>query len=304
MKGGWFGVATALFIVLSISGWEWLRGERTDAEKANARKRACEVALDGAAEQHEELELLLERFAADEPAAMRALADDRAAAVKAVEAVTVRDGTGDLLGAMRRQLAGVRGIEKIEVTRRADEQRTAGWQEYAVRLRGGWEDVTGAIDRVHDLPVVVRVERLELRLDRTRRKATLDARVRAAVWSDPRAVPISEPPPAAGSGPDPCLPLDLCRGVEPEAEALARWQDACSAVAKRLDIAQRYRRAESERDEVRRLESLAAEIAKVREESRAAVERRGSELLERAVRSRRGYAGVDLDAEEGPVWLD
>lgn len=304
MRGGWFGVAVALVIVLSISGWEWLREARTDAEKEAARTRACEVALDGSAGQNEALAASLGRFAADEAALARALAADRSAAVKRVEAVTVRESTGDLLGALRRQLAGVPGIDEIEVTRRADEQRTVGWQEYAVRLRGGWEAVTGAIDRVHDLPVVVRVERVELRLDRTRRRATLDARVRAAVWSDPRAVPIAEPAAPAGLGPDPCLPLELCRGIEPDPAAFSQWQAACAAVADRLDVAQRFRRAESERDEVRRLEALAAEIAGVRDQSRAAVERRGAELLDRARRSRRGYAGVDLAAEEGPVWLD
>lgn len=304
MRGGWFGVAAALFIVLSISGWEWLRGARAEAEKASARKRACELELDGAAAQLEELTRALERFASEEPALLHALAVDRAAAVKHVEALTVRESTGDLLGALRRQLAGFPGIEKIEVTRRADEQRTLGWQEYSVRLRGGWEAVTGAIDRVHDLPVVVRVERIQLRLDRTRRKATLDARVRAAVWSDPRAVPIGDPPASDVPGPDPCLSLALCRGVEPDSHSLVRWQAACGALGKRLDVAQRYRRSESERDEVRRLEELAAEVARVREESRAAVERRGAELLERARSSRRGYAGVDLAAEGGLVWLD
>lgn len=309
MRGGWFAVGLALAMVGAVSGWEAWRRSHAEAARDHARVVACNRALTDTAARHEENARRLDRFGAEEEQPMRAsLEAARAAAVRDVEAVSLRGSGQDLLGSLRKRLDGEAGIEKIEVVRRLDEQRTAGWQEYGIRLRGGWEAVTKAIDSVHDLPVVVRVDRLELRLDRTRRRATLDARVVAAVWSDPRLVERAHPdlaePHSQGVVPTACSPLVLCASTTPDSAALAQWEAACRMIDERAPIAQRFRVAESEKDEVRRLRELADDIAAVRLESRVVVERRGAELLERATASRRGYAGVELSGEEGPVWLD
>lgn len=309
MRGGWFAIVLALVLVGTVSGWEAWRRADADAARDHARVVACNRALADTSQRHEEHARQLDRFRAEEEKSLRAgLQSERAAAVIAIESVSLR-GTGqDLLGPLRKRLDGEAGIEKIEVARRADEQRTAGWQEYAIRLRGGWESVTKAIDAVHDLPIVVRVDRLELRLDRTRRRATLDARVVAAVWSDPRVVERAHPgladPPSDALVPSACHPLVLCNSTTPDPEILSHWQTACRLLDERSAIAQTFRLVESEKEEVRRLRDLAGEVAAVREASRAAVETRGAELLRRASASRRGYAGVELSGEGGPVWLD
>lgn len=308
MRGGWIAVLFALVVVGAVSAWETWRKSHAEAARERARVTACNRALADTAERHEVHARELDAFGGEEKGLRAALEAQRAEAVKAIEAVSLRGAGQDLLAPLKSRLDGRPGVERIEVSRRADEQRTAGWQEYAIRLRGGWEAVTTGIDAVHDLPVVVRVDRMEIRLDRTRRRATLDARVIAAVWSDPRVVERAHPelasPPSGALVPSACHPLAPCRTVLPDPDVLARWQRACRLIDERSAIAQSYRLLESEEEEVRRLRELAAEVAGVRGASRAAVESRGRELLERADRSKRGYAGVDLHAEGGPLWLD
>ena len=308
MRGGWIAVVFSLFVIASISGWEAWRSSHADTIRDHSRDVACNVALADTATRHELHAANLDRFGGEEKAMRAELEKERAAAVKAIEAVSLRGGDQDLLGALRKRLYGQPGIDKIEVTRRADEQRTAGWQEYSIRLRGGWSAVTEAIGAVHDLPVVVRVDRMELRLDRTRRRATLDARAVAAVWSDPRIVERAHPaladPPSGALLASACHPIDLCRNATAEPDALARWEAACKLIDDRAHIAQSFRLSESEREEVRRLRLLSGDVAAVRVTSRETIEKRGAELLERAEASKRGYAGVDLSDERGPVWLD
>lgn len=308
MRGGWIAVFFALAIVGAISAWEAWRREHADAAREQARVTACNRALADTAERHEVHAKELDAFGGERKQRKADVDSARGEAVKAIEAVSLRGSGQDLLAPLKARLDGKPGIERIEVTRRADEQRTAGWQEYAIRLRGGWEAVTTGIDAVHDLPVVVRVDRMEIRLDRTRRRATLDARVIAAVWSDPRAVERAHPelanPPSDALVPSACHPLDLCRHVIPDPSALERWQLACKSIDERSPIAQSFRLLESEEEEVRRLRELATQVSGVRGTSRATVVERGAELLERAEKSKRGYAGVDLAAEGGPLWLD
>lgn len=308
MRGGWTATFLGLAVVASISGWEAWRGSHRNALRDRAREVACNGALADTATRHEMHAANLDQFGAQEKAMRLALEKERAVAVSAVEALSLRGVDQSLLGSLRKRLDGKPGIDKIEVTRRADEQLTVGWQEYAIRLRGGWEAVTAAIDAVHDLPVVVRVDRMELRLDRTRRRATLDARVVAAVWSDPRIVERAHPElaevPTGALLASACHPLDVCRSASPEPDALARWEHACALIDERAPLAQSFRLSESEREEVRRLQALAIDIAGVRVTSRVTIETRGAELLDRAEASKRGYAGVDLSGETGPVWLD
>lgn len=308
MRGSWIAVFLALLIVGSISGWEAWRSSHRESARDRARDIACNLALADTATRHEMHAANLDRFGAEQKGMRAELEKERVVAVRAIEAVSLRGGSQDLLGPMRRRLDGQPGIEKIEVTRRADDERVLGWQEYAIRLRGGWEEVTEAIDVVHDLPVVVRVDRIELRLDRTRRRATLDARVVAAVWSDPRVVERAHPeladPPSGALVPSACYPLDACRHTTAEPAALARWEVACKLIDERAPIAQNYRLSESEREEVRRLRVLAEAVTGVRVTSRATLAERSAELLDRAGKSKRGYAGVDLSGEKGPVWLD
>ncbi|HUR28099.1 MAG TPA: hypothetical protein VM509_07925, partial [Planctomycetota bacterium] len=289
MRGGWLAVCFALVVVGGISAWESWRKSHEEAARDRSRIVACNRALRDTAERHEAHAKELDEFGGEEKGRRDALEAERASAVRAIEAISLRGSGQDLLAPLKSRLDGKPGIERIEVTRRADEQRTAGWQEYAIRLRGGWEEVTTGIDAVHDLPIVVRVERLEIRLDRTRRRATLDARVIAAVWSDPRVVERTHPelanPPSDALVPSACHPLDLCRNLLPEPEPLERWQRACKLIDERSPIAQSYRLIESEEEEVRRLQQLVNEVAAVRATSRASVGTRGPEMLERAEKS-------------------
>ena len=308
MRGGWTATFLGLVVVASISGWEAWRSSHRDSARDRAREVACSLALEDTATRHELHAANLDEFDAQEKGMRAALEKERAAAVVAIEALSLRGADQDLQKPLRKRLDGKPGIERIEVTRRADEELVAGWQEYTIRLRGGWEAVTAAIDAVHDLPVVVRVDRMELRLDRTRRRATLDTRVVAAVWSDPRIVERAHPElaemPSGATLASACHPLDACRSAHPEPNALRRWELACKRIDERAPVAQAFRLSESEREEVRRLQAVSTDIATVRVTSRATIETRGAELLERAEKSTRGYAGVDLSGETGPVWLD